>query len=325
VSLRAAPDTMTYLTALLPVAQGVAAYTALTRAADTARATGDEERPRGQVMADTLVERLTGQVNAADVPLEVNLVVTDQSLLGDPDHPSQSGQSGQPTAQQPVEVLGYGPVPAPLARQWIASTAGAGADTGTDTDDATQAWIRRLFTSPDGTRLVDMDTKHRTFPARLRRFIDLRDRRCRTPWCDAPIRHGDHPLRVADGGRSSELNSQGLCEACNYAKEATGWRARAKPGGLIETTTPTGHRYRSSQPPPIGYRTPPAAFDELDLIVEPDLDDYADLDNTPPTRLDRLLDKIAGTSASCPPAPGTRACGRHPVACELKPTTWRNT
>jgi hypothetical protein len=41
VSLRPAPDTMTYLTALLPVAQGVAAYAALTRAADTARSTGD--------------------------------------------------------------------------------------------------------------------------------------------------------------------------------------------------------------------------------------------------------------------------------------------
>lgn len=38
VSLRPAPDTMTYLTALLPVAQGVAAYAALTRLADTARA-----------------------------------------------------------------------------------------------------------------------------------------------------------------------------------------------------------------------------------------------------------------------------------------------
>ncbi|EFD74774.1 conserved hypothetical protein [Mycobacterium tuberculosis GM 1503] len=47
---------MTYLTALLPVAQGVSVYAALTRAADT-RCDG---RSRGQVMADTLVERVTG-------------------------------------------------------------------------------------------------------------------------------------------------------------------------------------------------------------------------------------------------------------------------
>ncbi len=57
VTIRPAPDTMTYLTALLPVAQGVAAYAALRRAAD---ACGDG-RSRGQVMADTLVERLTGR------------------------------------------------------------------------------------------------------------------------------------------------------------------------------------------------------------------------------------------------------------------------
>ena len=41
VSLRPAPDAMTCLTALLPVAQGVAVYTALTRHADSLRAAGD--------------------------------------------------------------------------------------------------------------------------------------------------------------------------------------------------------------------------------------------------------------------------------------------
>ena len=35
VSLRPAPDTMTFLTGLLPVAQGVAVHAALARAADT--------------------------------------------------------------------------------------------------------------------------------------------------------------------------------------------------------------------------------------------------------------------------------------------------
>src|SRR4029453_12683364 len=59
VSLRPAPDTMTILTALLAVAQGVAAYAALTRHADSARSDGDG-RSRGQVMADTLVQRITG-------------------------------------------------------------------------------------------------------------------------------------------------------------------------------------------------------------------------------------------------------------------------
>ncbi|MDQ2637059.1 MAG: 13E12 repeat family protein, partial [Actinomycetota bacterium] len=54
VSIRPAPDTMTYVTALLPVSQGVSVYAALKRAADTTF----DERSRGQVMADTLVERV---------------------------------------------------------------------------------------------------------------------------------------------------------------------------------------------------------------------------------------------------------------------------
>jgi len=235
VTLRPAPETMTYLTALLPVTQGVAAYAALTQADDTSRASG-EERSRGQVMADTLVERLTGQTHAADVPLEVNLVISDQALLGDPE------QTG---GQEPVEVLGYGPVPAPLARHWIT-------ETGLVPDS--KAWLRRLFTSPDRTRLVDMDTRRREFPATLRRFINVRDRRCRTPWCEAPIRHRDHPLRAADKGPSNTLNSPGLCEACNYTKEATGWHARGGHDGAVVTTTPTGHAYTSHPPPPIATR-----------------------------------------------------------------------
>ena len=48
---------MTYVTALLPVAQGVGVYAALKRAADTTF----DDRSRGQVMADTLVERVTGR------------------------------------------------------------------------------------------------------------------------------------------------------------------------------------------------------------------------------------------------------------------------
>src|SRR6185312_15577560 len=81
VNLRPAPDAMARLTALLPVAQGVACLRALQQAADTAIAKG-EPRGRGQVMADTLVERVTGQSRAADVPVEVNVVLGADTLLG---------------------------------------------------------------------------------------------------------------------------------------------------------------------------------------------------------------------------------------------------
>ena len=79
----------------------------------------------------------------------------------------------------------------------------------------------------------------------------VRDQTCRTPWCDAPIRHCDHVIAVEAGGATSAGNGQGLCEECNYAKQAPGWTARPRPGPrhTIETTTPTGHRYLSHHHP----------------------------------------------------------------------------
>ncbi|WP_254779742.1 DUF222 domain-containing protein, partial [Arthrobacter sp. cf158] len=100
VSLRPAPDTMTYLTALLPVAHGVAAYAALIRAADTARSTGDP-CSRGQVMADTLIERAIGTPGGI-AGINLDLVMTDRTLF--------QGDS------EPARLKGYGIVPAEWAR-----------------------------------------------------------------------------------------------------------------------------------------------------------------------------------------------------------------
>ncbi|MDQ4051959.1 MAG: HNH endonuclease, partial [Actinomycetota bacterium] len=91
----------------------------------------------------------------------------------------------------------------------------------------------------------------RYFPARLAELIRLRDQRCRTPWCDAPVRHTDHAEAANEGGPTNAANGQGLCEACNHAKQAPGWTARPRPGPrhTIKTTTPTGHTYTSTAPP----------------------------------------------------------------------------
>ena len=223
VTLRPAPDVMSQLSALLPVKDGVAVYAVLTREADRLRSAGDP-RSRGQIMADTLVERVlsadspTGQQPA----ILVNLVVSDRVLWGDSDDAAY--------------VDGYGPVPADLARE-LAGTAGA--------------WLRRLYVQGETGRLVAADSTARLVPAALGQFLRLRDQRCRTPWCDAPIRHSDHVRSVAEDGETSDRNGQGLCEACNYAKEAPDWRARPSPGirHTVVTTTPTGHHYSSTAPP----------------------------------------------------------------------------
>ncbi|WP_435741734.1 HNH endonuclease [Nocardioides sp. SYSU DS0663] len=225
VTLRPAPDTMTYLTALLPVKDGVAAYAALTQAADAARADGTDERTKGQVMTDTLVSAILGGHEATRGPkVELGLVMSDHTAFG--------------TSDDPAHLDGYGPIPAELGREIL-----AGALTTNE-----EVWVRRLYTSPTTGELVAMDSRARQFPAGLARFIRLRDQVCRTPWCTAPIRHSDHADAVIDGGPTTGENGQGLCEACNYAKQAPGWRARPSPAGTIETLTPTGHRHHTRPP-----------------------------------------------------------------------------
>jgi Domain of unknown function (DUF222) len=229
VTLRPAPDAMARLTALLPVEQGVAAYAALMREAATCVGVGDE-RGRGQIMADALVQRVTGQAVAGDVPVEVNLVMTDRTLFG-----FGIGDGGN----EPAHLDGYGPIPADYARRLVL-----------EPSDTTPMWIRRLYNNPTTDQLIAMESRRRNFPAAQRRFLRIRDQYCRTPWCDAPIRHIDHVARAAGGGGTTTDNGQGYCEACNYAKETPGWRASvvALNPHEVEIRTPTGHRYRSRAP-----------------------------------------------------------------------------
>lgn len=229
VTLRPAPDCMSYLTALLPMAQGVSAHAALTRAAD---ACGDG-RTRGQVMADMLVERVTGRAAAQATPVAVNLVLSDESLLSGSD--------------APAAVPGYGPIPAAVARQLISAAA---------RDPEARASLRRLYRHPRSGALVAMESRSRRFPGGLARFIALRDDSCRTPYCDAPIRHVDHATPACRGGPTNAENGSGRCEACNYAKEAPGWTVTTHTDAdgthTAVLTTPTGTTHSSTAPPIAG-------------------------------------------------------------------------
>ncbi|MCW2528130.1 MAG: endonuclease, partial [Pseudonocardiales bacterium] len=111
-----------------------------------------------------------------------------------------------------------------------------------------------LYTNPTTGQLAAMDTKARLFTSNLRLFLLLRDQTCRTPYCDAPVRHADHVQPFEQGGKTDIANAQGLCEACNHAKQAAGWYQRPAPDGSgdIITNTPTGPLYRSRAPDPPG-------------------------------------------------------------------------
>ena len=268
VSLRPVPDCMTRLSALLPVKDGVACYAALSAVAD---ATATAEHPRGQLMADTLVARVTGHPsataaggtddNAADsatddggvstadtqgvragmsaggVGVNVNLVMPFDTLTGD----------------TPAHLAGYGPIPADLAREWIRCA---------DADQKLQ--VRRLFSFPGTGDLVGMNSRARTYSGLLAMFIRLRDQTCRTPFCNAPIRHIDHIVSHAAGGPTSERNAEGLCERCNYDKEHADHDVT---GDASQTTTRTGSLTAASRPPaPPGMPPPTASYVERTLI-----------------------------------------------------------
>ena len=240
VSVRPAPDLMVYLTALVPMQQGVQAYAQLKAHADAAKAAGDE-RGAGQIMADTLIERVAGreQGKADDVPVTINLLVSDQTLLAGGDEPAVVVE-GMPA--------GAGAVPAPVARNLAAQGL-----------DADAAWLRSIYVDQRG-RLLATTSTSRFHPQGLAALLRAREQGiCATSWCDAPVRHVDHVTPFAEGGQTSLSNGQGLCARCNHAKQAPGWRQKVTEidgRHAVETVTPTGHTYVAVAPePPRPVRT----------------------------------------------------------------------
>lgn len=262
VTVRPAPGpdgcAMARLTATMPVAQAVAAYAGLRRRADSLRSRGDQ-RSTGQIMSDELFARLTttsaeaasevspagSEAQEARVDVEVGLVMTERTLL-------RAGS--EPAVLTDPQGRVFGHVPAVLARRLVR--------------DADRAWLTRLYAAPATGELVAMDSHRRAFTGRLRRLLMWRDQTCRMPWCEAPIRHADHVRGHAGGGPTDLVNAAGLCESCNYLKQAPGWRVELiqRGGHVLEFTAPTGHRYRS-QPPTAPGHHPASAEEHLENVA----------------------------------------------------------
>ena len=226
VTIRPAPDTMTYLTALLPVAQGVSVYAALRREADTCA----DARSRGQVMADALVERVTGRSAATAMPIAVNLVLTDESLLGD--------------SSAPGDIGGYGPIPAAVARGLVSDAV---------TDPRSRATLRRLYAHPGSGALVAMESRARLFPrgwprssgygisAAARRIATHRSATATMP------AHGQPGVRLM---RSTGADCANVVTTSKRSPAGASHRMSTKVAAhTAEFVTPTGAQYRSSAPP----------------------------------------------------------------------------
>ncbi|RAX45523.1 HNH endonuclease, partial [Arthrobacter sp. AQ5-05] len=194
-----ARDGMMQLAGLLPIDDGLAVHQALDEAAAQIKKAGDP-RTLAQIRADVLVDRVTGRQPGEGVKIILNLVMNDRTLF--------QGSS------EPAHLIGYGTVPSTWARMAVA---------GRDPQDKERyrglVSLKRIYTHPDTGSLVAMDSRSRQFPTALKDLISIRDRYCRTPWCNAPIKHFDHVVQHSRGGPTSEANSAGRCAGCNQTKE----------------------------------------------------------------------------------------------------------
>ena len=245
VSLQPAVDGMSILRATLPVKDGVAVLKVLTEAASSAKAAGDP-RTKGQIMADTLTASACGLESPDDIPVEIQLLMTDMTLLADEE--ATAWIEGHPLPGRVARDLALG-VPT------LPPTAHVAADAPAPPPEISSAarWIRRLYADAKVGDLTEVDGRRRLFRGQVRRFILLRDQRCRTPWCDAPIHDIDHAHRFADGGSTDAGNGIGHCQRFNLVKEMPGWESTVDPASddrphRLTIRTPTGHIYQSTSP-----------------------------------------------------------------------------
>ena len=100
-----------------------------------------------------------------------------------------------------------------------------------------------VFTS---SRRVEVSPSSRFFSGVTREAIQIRDRRCRHPYCDAPLTRCqvDHRIPWARGGPTTQANGQLLCGFHNRLKERP--------------------------PPPPFDREPPPDDNDLDFEIDPD-------------------------------------------------------
>jgi hypothetical protein len=80
-------------------------------------------------------------------------------------------------------------------------------------------------------------------PARMRRLIENRDRRCGFPGCRRPVRHcdADHTIPYHRGGPTCPCNVAMVCRHHHSVKQTPGWRLQQLWPGVLLWIGPTGH------------------------------------------------------------------------------------
>jgi hypothetical protein len=284
---RPAADTMMAFGGLMPAEQALALQHTLAAVARRTRARFPQDpRTLEQLEVDALGAMAAEQLadptlpKAHGRPLSVGLTMDTATLFGFADNPAQ--------------LEGYGPIPAPLAREL--------AVTGT--------W-RLMIVDAETGRLSHLGTRTYTPSRRLAEFIVARDRTCRAPRCGRPAhrcdldhrRPYDHTNPTA-GGQTDESNLQALCERHHIARHAGLLHAELVDDNTIEWTTRAGLVYQEDFPDlrPVEFDPPPPDAGPSDNdppevgarnAFEPNVDKAdstppkaTDVDSSPPEFLD---------------------------------------
>lgn len=134
----------------------------------------------------------------------------------------------------PATLAGHGPVPADVALRLAGSAPG---------------WDRVMTHPVTGTLLaVDRYRPNED----LKRFLRVRDERCRFPGCRMPVWRCDidHTIDHAHGGATAHDNLEHACRRHHVVKHNTAWSVTQHAGGVLTWRSPTGRVY-TDRPEPV--------------------------------------------------------------------------
>ncbi len=237
-------DGMAAIWAVLRADDAVAVFEGLTALAQKAKSPGDC-RTIDQRRADVLAELGSALLANDDLPRRhgrrphLQVTVAASTLLG--------------LDELPGALAGYGPIPAPVAREIAA--------------DAT--W-RRLLTDPESGTLLDYGTTVYRPPQALVDKVNAKHQRCRGPGSRLPAARCqlDHTREFPDGP-TAEHNLGPLSQHTHRLKHETDWTCVQEPDATYRWTSPAGRTYRYPLDPLLGD---PRIESSGDVGMDPDED-----------------------------------------------------
>lgn len=211
-------DGMSEIVAFVPTVLALGIMDRLTQFGKAVKAANlDDPRTLDQLRTDLMCDLLlTGHANGEphagidSIRAEIAIVIPALTLLGD--------------SNEPAGIVGRGPIGLADARR-IAANA---------------PHLVRIIADPVTDQVLHTDNYRPD--KKLRRFLRMRDGRCRFPSCNRSPRRCeiDHTVPYSKGGATQVGNLAHLCKGHHDIKHLPGWSLRQIEPGVLEWVTPHG-------------------------------------------------------------------------------------